>query len=122
MFSPELITQAQLLNKTLLAKKMRLATAESCTGGLISALITEVPGSSAVFERGFVTYSNEAKIDLLTVPTFYIEEFGAVSMQTVIAMAEGALLMSRADISVAVTGCAGPDGGTPEKPVGTVFI
>lgn len=122
MFTETLTTTAQLLINNLRAKKKFLATAESCTGGLISAIITDIPGASEVFERGFVTYSNASKIDLLTVPTFYMEEYGAVSMETVIAMAEGALLMSRADISVAVTGCAGPDGGTADKPVGTVFI
>ena len=122
MLPSELIAKTHELSKALRKKKLRLATAESCTGGLISMAMTEIPGASDVFERGFVTYSNESKIELLTVPTFYIEEYGAVSMEAAIAMAEGALLMSKADISVSVTGCAGPDGGTAEKPTGTVFI
>lgn len=122
MLPTELTTKANELLSALRKNKMRLATAESCTGGLIAAAITEIPGSSEVFERGFVTYSNAAKIDLLTVPTFYIEDYGAVSMEVAVAMAEGALLMSKADISISVTGTAGPDGGTEEKPVGTVFI
>lgn len=122
MFPENTLEKARILISKLEKDGKRIATAESCTGGLISALITEIPGASKVFERGFVTYSNESKIDLLTVPTFFIEEYGAVSMETATAMAEGALLISRADISIAVTGCAGPDGGTKEKPVGTVFI
>lgn len=122
MLPPDLTIKTHEIIKALRKNKMRLATAESCTGGLISMAITEVPGASEVFERGFVTYSNAAKIDLLTVPTFYIEDYGAVSMEVAIAMAEGALLMSKADISISVTGAAGPDGGTEEKPIGTVFI
>jgi nicotinamide-nucleotide amidase len=122
MLPPSLTAKSLELAELLRKKKMRIATAESCTGGLISMALTEIPGSSDIFERGFVTYSNEAKIDLLTVPTFFIEDFGAVSMEVAIAMAEGALLMSRADISISVTGCAGPGGGTMEKPIGTVFI
>lgn len=122
MLPSQLIDKSKELLTALKSKKMRLATAESCTGGLISTALTEIPGASAVFERGFVTYSNESKIELLTVPTFYIEEFGAVSMEVSVAMAEGALLMSKADISFSVTGIAGPDGGTEEKPIGTVFI
>lgn len=100
----------------------KLATAESCTGGLISNRITDVPGSSAVFTHGFVTYANEAKRDLLGVPQELLDEHGAVSEPVARAMAEGALRVSGADIAVAVTGIAGPDGGTPEKPVGTVWI
>lgn len=122
MLPSQLIDKSNEAIRTLLKNKMRLATAESCTGGLISMAITEVPGASEVFERGFVTYSNESKIDLLTVPTFYIEDYGSVSMEVAVAMAEGALLMSKADISISVTGIAGPDGGTAEKPIGTVFI
>lgn len=122
MLSKQLIDKSLELSAVLREKKLRIATAESCTGGLISMALTDHSGSSEIFERGFVTYSNEAKIDLLTVPTFYIEEYGAVSMEVAVAMAEGALLMSRADITVSVTGCAGPAGGTEEKPVGTVFI
>jgi nicotinamide-nucleotide amidase len=99
-----------------------IATAESCTGGLIAAAITAVPGASAALERGFVTYSNEAKTEMLGVPAALIDERGAVSREVALAMVEGALKHSRADLAVAVTGIAGPDGGTPEKPVGLVHI
>lgn len=99
-----------------------MATAESCTGGLISSLITEVSGSSQWFDRAFVTYTNEAKVDLLKVSKDIIAKYGAVSEQTALMMAEGAVMNSNADIAVAVTGIAGPTGGTPDKPVGTVCI
>ena len=101
---------------------LMLTTAESCTGGLVAAALTAVPGSSTVFERGFVTYSNTAKEELLGVPEDLISEHGAVSEQVARAMAEGALAHSRADISVSVTGIAGPSGGTKEKPVGLVHF
>lgn len=101
---------------------LKLATAESCTGGLISATVCRIPGCSAVLERGFVTYSNEAKTQMLGVPAELIAHKGAVSMEVALAMAEGALTHSLADITVAVTGIAGPDGGSPEKPVGMVHI
>lgn len=97
-----------------------LAAAESCTGGLVAAAITAVPGSSAWFERGFVTYSNEAKHEQLGVPMAVIGAFGAVSTETARAMAQGALRASRAQWTVAVTGVAGPSGGSDDKPVGTV--
>ncbi|WP_417767666.1 CinA family protein [Stappia sp.] len=99
-----------------------LATAESCTGGLIAGVLTEISGSSAVVERGFVTYSNEAKTEMLGVPADLIASDGAVSMRVAIAMAEGALARSRADVAVSVTGVAGPGGGSPEKPVGLVHF
>ena len=99
-----------------------VATAESCTGGMIGAALTDIPGSSVVFDRGFITYSNDAKIDMLGVAPATIEKHGAVSKETALAMAEGALAHSRADIAVSVTGVAGPDGGTPEKPVGLVWF
>ncbi len=105
-----------------LATGLRVATAESCTGGMIAAALTDVAGSSAVFERGFVTYSNAAKAELLGVPEASLAEHGAVSEQTARAMAEGALAHSRADVAVAVTGIAGPDGGSPDKPVGLVHF
>src|SRR5262245_14230723 len=100
----------------------RACTAESCTGGLIAAALTSIPGSSDVVDRGFVTYSNEAKQELLGVPAELIAAHGAVSEPVALAMAEGALRHSRAQVAVAVTGIAGPGGGTPQKPVGLVFL
>ncbi len=102
--------------------QLMVATAESCTGGLIAGALTEVAGSSAVFERGFVTYSNKAKTQMLGVPMGLIESEGAVSQSVVSAMVSGALENSRANIAVAVTGIAGPGGGSAEKPVGLVFL
>ena len=99
-----------------------VALAESCTGGLVAAALTEIPGSSAVLERGFVTYSNESKQESLTVSSDIIETFGAVSIACVWAMAQGAIAHSHADVAVAISGIAGPDGGTPSKPVGTVVF
>jgi len=99
-----------------------VATAESCTGGLIAGLLTEIPGSSFVVERGFVVYSNEAKEETLGVPPATLAAHGAVSEATARAMAEGALNASRADVAVSVTGIAGPDGGSAEKPVGLVWF
>lgn len=101
---------------------MKVATAESCTGGLIAAAITEISGSSAYFERGFVTYSNEAKMEQLDVNPITLQAFGAVSEQCARLMARGAFAHSLADIAVSVTGIAGPDGGTRDKPVGLVYI
>jgi len=106
----------------LLSKKLLLATAESCTGGLIAAACTDLAGSSVWFERGFVSYSNAAKTELLGVPANLIERHGAVSEPVVRAMVEGALRHSRAQVAVAVTGVAGPGGGSPDKPVGTVWF
>ena len=122
MFSEALLGQAREILDRGRAAGLMIATAESCTGGLISALFTEIAGSSDVFERGFVTYSNEAKEDLLGVPTDLIHDHGAVSGAVARAMAEGALKHSLAQIAVAVTGIAGPGGGTAEKPVGLVYI
>lgn len=116
------IILAERLGKALLMAQIKLVTAESCTGGGIAQLVTSVPGSSQWFERGIVAYSNEAKQELLTVSHDLLTNFGAVSEQTAIAMAQGAIVNSHADISVAVTGIAGPTGGTDEKPVGTVYI
>lgn len=99
-----------------------IATAESCTGGLIAAALTDVPGSSAVIDRGFVTYSNEAKAEMLGVPAALIEKHGAVSGAVARAMAHGAVANSRAHVAVSVTGIAGPGGGTPDKPVGLVWF
>ena len=100
----------------------RIAVAESCTGGLVCAALTEIPGSSDVFEAGYVTYSNAAKISELGVSSEVVETFGAVSVATAWAMARGALAASEADVAVAITGIAGPGGGTPSKPVGTVVF
>ena len=106
----------------LLSKKLLMATAESCTGGLIAAACTDLAGSSLWFERGFVSYSNAAKTELLGVPADLIETHGAVSEPVVRAMVEGALRHSRAQVAIAVTGVAGPGGGSPDKPVGTVWF
>lgn len=122
MFSDDLRHEAHNLQSEMRAAALMLATAESCTGGLIAALMTEIPGSSDVFDRGFVTYSNLAKEDLLGVNPEFIKVHGAVSEQVARAMAEGALIHSDADIAVSVTGVAGPGGGTAEKPVGLVYI
>ena len=100
----------------------RIAVAESCTGGLVSAAITEIPGASDVFDAGFVTYSNQAKMSRLNVNQDVLDTFGAVSVATAWAMAQGALSASNADVAVAITGIAGPDGGTEQKPVGTVVF
>jgi nicotinamide-nucleotide amidase len=122
MFSAALLAQAEKLLADARAKGLKIATAESCTGGLIAGLLTEIPGSSDVVERGFVSYSNEAKQELLGVPENLIAQHGAVSAEVVRAMALGALKRSRADLSVAVTGIAGPGGGTKDKPVGLVYL
>ena len=100
----------------------RVAIAESCTGGLVAAALTEIPGSSEIFEAGFVTYSNAAKVGQLKVSEELVETFGAVSVAVAWAMARGALLASEADTAVAITGIAGPGGGSPSKPVGTVVF
>ena len=105
-----------------MAEGRKVAIAESCTGGLVSASLTEIPGSSAVFDRGFVTYSNEAKMETLGVPLDIIETFGAVSIACAWAMAKGALARSEADVAIAISGVAGPTGGTKLKPVGTVVF
>ncbi len=104
------------------ARGLRIATAESCTGGMIAAALTDIGGSSDVFERGFVTYSNEAKTELIGVPADLIAKFGAVSEQVGREMAAGAVRHSHADVAVAVTGIAGPGGGSAEKPVGLVYL
>ena len=113
---------AERLGKLLLDHELFLVTAESCTGGGLAEIITRIPGSSNWFERGFVTYSNAAKQEVLGVSSGILDQFGAVSKETVIAMAEGALANSHAQISVAITGIAGPDGGSENKPVGTVYF
>lgn len=122
IFPPDLLLRAQQLLDSSRAQGLRIATAESCTGGLIAALLTEIPGSSDVFGRGFVTYSNQAKQDMLGVPAATLRQHGAVSEAVARLMAEGAVRNSAAQLSVAVTGIAGPGGGSEEKPVGLVHI
>lgn len=119
---PELETLVVDISAALIAKNEMLVTAESCTGGLIGKLITDRAGSSAVIERGFITYSNESKIEMLGVDKTLIENNGAVSGEVAAAMAGGALKYSKAHYAVAVTGIAGPGGGSAEKPVGLVYI
>jgi nicotinamide-nucleotide amidase len=104
------------------AKGLSAVTAESCTGGLVAAALTDAPGASKVVDGGFVTYSNEAKQTCLNVPKDMLEEYGAVSEQVARAMAQGALAASPADLAVSITGIAGPEGGTPDKPVGLVHF
>ena len=116
------IEQATALLELCRRKKLRIATAESCTGGLIAATLTEIPGSSDVVDRGFVTYSNAAKQEMLGVPAATLDQFGAVSRETAEAMAKGALAHSLAEIVVSVTGIAGPGGGSAGKPVGLVHF
>ena len=122
MFPPDLQDEAARLLEAFRARKRRIATAESCTGGLIAGLLTEIPNSSDVLERGFVTYSNDAKSECLGVPADLIAMHGAVSEAVARAMAEGAIAHSHADTAVAVTGVAGPEGGTAAKPVGLVHL
>ena len=122
MFSDQLLDWAKSVLDRFAGAGLKLATAESCTGGLIAGTLTEVPGSSSVVDRGFVTYSNEAKTELLDVPAALIAKNGAVSEPVVRAMASGALVHSNADVAVAVTGIAGPGGATPDKPVGLVHL
>jgi nicotinamide-nucleotide amidase len=120
LLPPAIIALSKQMLKRALDTKATIATAESCTGGLIAAALTEIPGGSSMFERGFATYSNEAKVELLGVPQHLLDDYGAVSEQVAAAMAEGALKNSKATIAVSTTGVAGPDGGTPKKPVGMV--
>ena len=117
-------TQAlsEQLGRVLLQQQIICTVAESCTGGSLAAAITDIPGSSQWFERGFVTYSNKAKEQMLAVPHQTLVTYGAVSEATVAAMAQGAMAASDASVSIAISGIAGPDGGTREKPVGTVWI
>jgi len=117
-----LVKEAAQLLGACRSRGLKIATVESCTGGLIAAILTEVPGASDVFERGFVTYSNEAKTEQVGVPAELIAKHGAVSEEVARAMAAGALKHSRADIAVAVTGVAGPGGGTAAKPIGLVHL
>ena len=118
----ELVAAAERAVNANKAIGRRISVAESCTGGLVAAALTEIPGSSEIFESGFVTYSNDAKLDMLRVSSDVLETFGAVSIATAWAMAQGALELSGADVAVAITGVAGPGGGTDKKPVGTVVF
>ncbi len=122
MFPNTLTEKAKVLISHCEAAGLMLASAESCTGGLISGLLTSVPGSSSVVERGFVTYSNEAKTEMLGVPAGLIADHGAVSEEVAAAMASGVLAHCPADLAVSVTGVAGPGGGSAEKPVGLVYV
>jgi len=122
MFPGTVLKLAEIVLAEARAKGLKIATAESCTGGLVAAALTEIAGSSDVFERGFVTYSNDAKLESLGVVVDTLDKFGAVSAPTAVAMAEGAIANSRADRSVAITGIAGPDGGSAAKPVGLVHL
>lgn len=122
MIDDLVLAQAERVLATCRAAGLRVASAESCTGGLIAAALTAIPGSSDVVDRGFVTYSNAAKVEMLGVPAEMVAAEGAVSEAVARRMAEGALLHSAADIAVSVTGIAGPDGGTATKPVGLVWF
>jgi nicotinamide-nucleotide amidase len=119
---PELVQLAHALLDLCRARKLRIAAAESCTGGLVSATLTEIAGSSDVFERGFVTYSNEAKQAMLGVPTATLASHGAVSRETALAMAQGALARAPVELAVSITGIAGPGGAVAGKPVGLVHF
>jgi nicotinamide-nucleotide amidase len=119
---PQLVDAARKVLEANRALGRRIAVAESCTGGLVSAALTELPGSSDVFEAGLVTYSNEAKMDVLKVSIDVLETFGSVSIAVAWSMAQGVLQRTRADVAVAITGVAGPDGGSEKKPVGTVVF
>ena len=122
MFPDDLLAQSAHLLETCRKAGWTISVAESCTGGLLSGAMTEIAGSSDVFERGFITYSNAAKRDLLGVPGDLIADYGAVSEQVARAMAEGALTYAQTDITASVTGVAGPGGGSPMKPVGHVHF
>jgi nicotinamide-nucleotide amidase len=122
LFDRDITELASLALAEARAKKVMIATTESCTGGLVAAALTSIAGSSDVFERGFVTYSNAAKTELIGVPAALISEYGAVSEPVARAMAEGALLHAKAQLAVSITGIAGPGGGSAEKPVGLVHF
>ncbi len=122
MFDPDTLSLAESVLAACRTRGWHVATAESCTGGLVAAALTAIAGSSDVVERGFVAYSKEAKIELLGVPAETIAAHGGVSAQTAAAMARGAMARTPADLAVSVTGIAGPGGGTPQKPVGLVYL
>ena len=118
----KIATLAGEVAAVLTEQKLTLAVAESCTGGALCQALTDIPGSSAWFDRGFITYSNQAKIEMLGVSSTLLEQYGAVSFEAARAMVEGVHGQSNAELAIAITGIAGPDGGTAEKPVGTVFF
>jgi nicotinamide-nucleotide amidase len=122
MLDDDIVEAAQQLLDICKRKNLLVATAESCTAGLVAGTLTEVPGTSSILDRGFVTYSNEAKHEMLGVPRDTLAKYGAVSPQTAEAMVRGVLGRSRVHLAVSVTGIAGPDGGSAEKPVGLVFF
>jgi len=122
VFDPETLALAEAVLAACRARGWRLATAESCTGGLVAAALTAIPGSSDVVERGFVTYSNAAKMELLGVSGDTIAEYGAISAETAAAMARGAIAHAPIDLAVSITGVAGPGGGTAQKPIGLVYL
>jgi nicotinamide-nucleotide amidase len=122
VFDPDTLSLAESVLAACRTRGWHLATAESCTGGLVAAALTAIAGSSDVVERGFVTYSNKAKSELLGVPAETIAAHGGVSAQTAAAMARGAVARTPADLAVSITGIAGPGGGTPQKPVGLVYL
>ncbi len=122
MITNESLKKAEVCIKLAKLRQIKIATAESCTGGMLSTCLTAIPGSSSVFECGFVTYSNDAKIAHLQVPQQYIEKHGAVSAEVAQAMAHGALNNSLANLSISITGIAGPTGGDAIKPIGLVYI
>ena len=122
MFDPEVLALAESVLAECRARGWRIATAESCTGGLIAAALTAIAGASDVFERGFVTYSNKAKVELLGVSEAMLATQGAVNAETATAMAEGAVARAPVDVAVSITGIAGPGGASAEKPVGLIFV
>jgi nicotinamide-nucleotide amidase len=122
MFTPAILSLAADVLEGCRRRSWRVATSESCTGGLVAAALTEVAGSSDVFDRGYVTYSNDAKMALLGVPEHLLASYGAVSSQVAAAMAQGALSRADADLTVSITGVAGPGGGSADKPVGLVYF
>lgn len=122
LLPPDIVALAEKVVAAHRERGTKISVAESCTGGLVSAALTEIPGSSAVLDRAFISYSNDAKMEMLAVPSDLIETFGAVSIAVAWSMAQGALHHSCADLSVAITGIAGPEGGTDLKPVGTVVF